>query len=71
MSGTTYKMSTLVGEAAESIEAAVETALETSAEKVRGQQWCQVTDIRASVNENGGVDRWQVEIKVGFEVDPS
>ncbi len=69
MSGSTFKMSTLVGESPESIEAAVLTALSTSAEKVHGQQWCQVTDIRANVNESGGVDRWQVEIKVAFEVD--
>ena len=69
MSGTTFKMSTLVGESPESIEAAVLTALATSAAKVHGQQWCQVTDIRANVNESGGVDRWQVEIKVGFEID--
>lgn len=71
MSGTTYKMSTLIGESPDSIEAAVETALSTSAEKVRNQQWCQVTDIRANVNESGGVDRWQVELKVAFEVDAS
>ena len=69
MSGTTYKMSTLIGEAPESIEAAVLTALSTSAEKVRGQQWCQVTDIRANVNEQGGVDRWQVQLDVAFKVD--
>jgi flavin-binding protein dodecin len=69
MSGNTYKMSTLIGESPESIEAAVLTALSTSAKKVRGQEWCQVTDIRANVNEGGGVDRWQVEVKVAFEVD--
>lgn len=71
MSGTTYKMSTLIGESPDSIEAAVTTALSTSAEKVRGQQWCEITDIRANVNESGGVDRWQVELKVAFEVDPA
>ena len=25
----------------------------------------------ANVNESGGVDRWQVEIQVAFEVDPT
>lgn len=70
MAGTTFKKSTLIGESPDSMEAAVETALKTSADKVRGQQWCEITDIRANVNENGGVDRWQVEISVAFEVDP-
>lgn len=69
MSGTTFKMTKLVGESPESIEAAVKTALETSAENVHGQTWCHVTDIRANVNEQGGVDRWQVAVEVAFKVD--
>ena len=69
MSGTTYKMTTLIGESSDSIEAAVETALATSASKVHGQQWCQISDIRANVGDGGTVERWQVEVKVAFEVD--
>lgn len=69
MSGTTFKKITLIGESPQSIEAAVETALAKSAEKVRGQQWCEVSDIRANVNETGGVDRWQVQVEVAFEVE--
>lgn len=69
MSGTTYKMTTLIGESPDSIEAAVKTALETSASKVHGQQWCQISDIRANVGDGGTVERWQVELKVAFEVD--
>ena len=55
MPGRTYKLTTLVGESPESIEAAVATALATSAGKVHGQQWIQVKDIRASVNEGGAI----------------
>ena len=69
MPGKTYKMTTLIGEATESIEAAVETALATSAQKVHGQEWCQVSDIRANVGPGGTVERWQVEVKIAFEVD--
>lgn len=69
MPGTTYKMTTLIGESPDSIEAAVKTALETSASKVHGQQWCQIADIRANVGDGGTVERWQVEVKVAFEVD--
>jgi flavin-binding protein dodecin len=71
MSGTSYKKSTLIGESPDSIEGAVQTALQTSADKVHGQRWCEIKDIRANVNESGGVDRWQVEIEVAFEVDGS
>lgn len=66
---TTYKLTKLIGESPDGIEAAVRTALATSAERVHGQEWCEVTEIRANVNEQGGVDRWQVEVEVAFKVD--
>ena len=69
MSNTTFRMVKLVGEAPESIEAAVLEALGTSAENVHGQTWAQVSDIRANINDDGGVDRWQVTVEVAFKVD--
>ena len=65
----TYKMTTLVGESATSIQDAVETALKTSADKVHGQTWIEVKDIRANVGDGGTIDRWQVQIEVAFKVD--
>lgn len=69
MSEATFKMTTLVGESSNGIEDAVKTALATSADNVHGQTWCHVTDIRANINESGGVDRWQVRVEVAFKVD--
>ena len=69
MSNTTFRMVKLVGESPDGIEAAVLQALGTSAEKVQGQTWTQVEDIRANINEQGGVDRWQVTVEVAFQVD--
>ena len=69
MSNTTYKLVKLVGESPSGIEDAVRVALATSAENVRNQSWCQVTDIRANVGENGAVDAWQIEIEVAFRVE--
>lgn len=65
----TYKMTKLVGESAESIEAAAQTALRVSAEKVDHQQWAHLTDIRASLNEDGSVKQWQVTVEVAFAVE--
>jgi flavin-binding protein dodecin len=65
----TFKMTTLVGESATGIQDAVETALRTSAEKVHGQTWIEVKDIRANVGDGGTIDRWQVQIEVAFKVD--
>ncbi len=69
MSNTTFKMEKLVGESPDGIEAAILEALGTSAEKVHGQTWAQVSDIRANINDDGGVDRWQVAVEVAFKVD--
>jgi dodecin len=69
VSENTFKMVTLIGESPSGIEDAVQTALSTSAENVRGQTWCQVSDIRANINSSGGVDRWQVQVEVAFRVD--
>ena len=69
MPDTTFKMEKLVGESEKGIEAAVLVALATSAEKVHGQTWMTVDDIRANVNDQGGVDRWQVTVEVAFKVD--
>ena len=69
MADNAYKLTRLVGESATSIEQAVKVALETSAERVRGQSWAQIKDIRANINESGGVDAWQVEVEVAFKVE--
>jgi flavin-binding protein dodecin len=69
MADAAFKLTKLVGESDQGIEQAVKVALSTSAERVHGQTWCHVTDIRANINESGTVDRWQVEVEVAFKVD--
>ena len=69
MSNTTYKLVKLVGESSSGIEDAVRAALATSAENVRHQSWCQVTDIRANIGDGGTVDAWQIEVEVAFRVE--
>lgn len=69
MTDPTYKITKLVGVAEGSIEDAVRAALATSAGKVRKQSWCQITDLRAALREDGTVQRWQAEVEVAFEVE--
>lgn len=69
MANRTFKYAKLAGEAPESIEAAVEAALKTSGEVVRGQEWAHVVDIRANLNDDSTVDRWQVIVEVAFQVE--
>lgn len=69
MADNTFKITKLVGESDQGIEQAVRVALKTSASRVRGQTWCEVTDIRANIDEDGNIDRWQVEVEVAFKVE--
>ena len=66
---TAFKVVRVVGESGTSIEEAVKVALRTSADRVHGQTWIEVASIRANVNDQGGVDRWQATIDVAFKVD--
>lgn len=69
MEGRTFKMSKLVGESTEGIESAVETALRSSGKTIRGHDWAQIVDLRANLNDDGSVDRWQATVEVAFEVE--
>ncbi|WP_217922753.1 dodecin family protein [Miltoncostaea oceani] len=66
---TAFKVVRVVGESAGSIEDAAKVALKTSADRVHGLTWIQIADIRANVNEDGEVDRWQVTVDISFKVD--
>lgn len=69
MPGSSYKVTKLIGESEAGIEDAVRTALATSASKVHGQEWCQITDLRARIGDGGAIERWQVQLDVAFRVD--
>jgi flavin-binding protein dodecin len=69
MSNSVFKMTKLVGESPDGVEAAVQEALATSAQHVRGQTWAHITDLRANLGDGGQIDRWQVTVEVAFEVD--
>lgn len=64
-----FKMIKVAGESADGFEAAVRAALDASGETIRGHSWMQVTDIRANLNPDATIDRWQVEVEIGFRVE--
>ncbi len=66
---TAFKVVRVVGESPKSIEEAAKVALRTSKARVHGLTWMQIADIRANVNDDGDVDRWQVTVDISFKVD--
>ena len=68
MSDHVYKKIELTGSSSESIEAAVQNAVQTAAKTVRNMRWFEVIETRGYI-EDGRVAYWQVTIKIGFTVD--
>jgi len=69
MSDHVYKLIELTGTSPDSIEGAIQTALQRASATVRNIRWFQVTETRGCVKEAGKVDHYQVTIKVGFTLD--
>lgn len=63
-----YKKIDLVGSSTDSIEAAVNNAIERAAKTVKNLNWFEVTQVRGHI-EGGKIAHYQVEIKVGFRLD--
>ncbi|TVV76824.1 dodecin [Sphingomonas solaris] len=68
MSEHVAKVIEVVGTSDESIEKAIETAVERTAESVRNLRWFQMTELRGHIAD-GKVERYQVMLKIGFALD--
>lgn len=65
-----YKLIELTGTSKTSMEDAVQKAIKRADKTVKNLKWFQVIETRGSI-EQGKVDRWQVTLKVGFNVEDS
>lgn len=65
MNDHVYKIIELTGSSKESIEKAVENAVERAAKTIEGMQWFEVVSTRGHLS-NGKVAHWQVTVKIGF-----
>ena len=63
-----YKLIELTGTSTESMEHAINNALQRASKSVKNLRWFQVVETRGDI-ENGKVSHWQVTLKVGFTVE--
>ena len=63
-----YKVINLVGSSAESIEDAIDQALEKASGSVNNMRWFEVDETRGHI-EDGEVAHYQVVLSVGFTVE--
>jgi flavin-binding protein dodecin len=68
MDNPTYKKIELTGSSENSIEEAVNNALNKAAKTVRKMRWFEVVDIRGSIDDDH-VEQWQINLKVGFRLE--
>lgn len=68
MSEHVAKVVEVVGTSNESIEKAIEAAVERTGQTVRNLQWFEVTQVRGHIADQK-VDRYQVVLKIGFALE--
>jgi flavin-binding protein dodecin len=68
MSDHIYKKIELVGTSPDSIEDAVNNAVNRAAKTIRNMRWFEVSEMRGHIEDNK-VAHWQVTVKIGFTLD--
>jgi flavin-binding protein dodecin len=63
-----YKIIQLVGTSPNSVEDAVQSAVERASKKLKNLRWFEVIETRGQI-ENGKVSHYQVTLNVGFTLD--
>ena len=60
-----YKKIEIIGTSEKSSDDAVQNALSKASGSIQNLRWFEIIETRGSI-ANGGIERWQVTIKVGF-----
>lgn len=68
MDTNVYKTVELTGASTESLEHAINTAIERASKTIRGMKWFSVESIRGDIGDDSAV-HYQVTLKVGFKID--
>jgi flavin-binding protein dodecin len=68
MANHVYKKIELVGSSPNSIEEAVQNAVQQAAKTIRNMRWFEVVETRGQL-DNNQIAHWQVTVKIGFTVD--
>ena len=68
MSNRTYRISEIVGTSPESVDQAIRNGIERASQTLRHIDWFEVTQVRGQVKD-GGVEHFQVGLKIGFRLE--
>lgn len=68
MADHVYKKIEIVGSSTESMEDAVQNAIERAAKTIHKLRWFEVVETRGDILK-GKIAHWQVTVKIGFTLD--
>jgi hypothetical protein len=68
MSDHIYKLIELTGSSTTGSDDAIRNAISKASETVKHMDWFEVLETRGAIKE-GGVQYWQVTIKIGFRIE--
>ena len=68
MSNHVYRVTEIVGTSPESTDTAIRNAISRATTTLRHVDWFEVTQVRGQVHD-GGVEHFQVGLKLGFRLE--
>ena len=63
-----YKKVEVIGTASESVEAAIQTAVDRARDSLEHLSWFEVQEVRGHIDDDGKVSEYQVVLKIAFEL---
>lgn len=69
MSDHVYKYIEITGSSSQGTDDAIRNAVAKAGQSIHNMRWFNVTDTRGHIGDDGGVEHWQVTIKIGFRLD--
>jgi flavin-binding protein dodecin len=68
MSNRTYRVTEVVGTSPDGVEAAIRNGISRAAQTLRHLDWFEVAQVRGQITD-GGVEHFQVTMKLGFRLE--
>ena len=68
MSNRTYRLTEIVGTSPDGIDQAIRNGISRAGQTLRHIDWFEVTDVRGYIRD-GGVEHFQVTLKIGFRLE--
>lgn len=63
-----YKKVEVIGTSSDSVEGAIQKAVDRAKESLEKLSWFEVQEVRGHINDDGKISEYQVVLKIAFEL---